>query len=71
MAIKKFVNIFKDKKHCQRVVRELTILRKINHPSLIKIIDIIQPEDPENFTELCVVLEHADSDLRKIYHSKM
>ena len=66
MAIKKFVNIFKDKKHCQRVVRELTLLRKIDSPSLVKLIDIIQPQDPQNFTELCVVLEHADSDLRKV-----
>ena len=42
-AIKKYTNIFKNKVLALRTLRELTILRRMKHPKIIKIFDIIAP----------------------------
>lgn len=50
-------NLFEDTIDCKRVLREVTLLRKLSHPNLVKIIDIIEPEDPVHFDHIYVVTE--------------
>ena len=69
VAIKKFENIFKDNLHCKRALREISILRQCQHPCVVKLIDIVLPNSELTFTDLYLVLEYAESDLRKLYKS--
>jgi serine/threonine protein kinase len=44
VAIKRISNIFKDYETALRILREVSILRRLDHPNIIKIVDVIQPE---------------------------
>lgn len=50
-----------------RTLRELSILRRLKHPKIIKMYDILPPEDYNNFNDLFIVLEYLPLDLRKLY----
>ena len=70
MAIKK-MKVFDHKTTTLRAYREISILRNCKHPCIVGIYDIIEPKDLNNFTDLFVVLELADSDLRQVISSSM
>jgi len=66
VAIKKFTNILSDAVLCQRVLREIEILYALNHPSIVKPLDlIIRPGS----IDIYLVMELAQSDLRKLLRS--
>ena len=69
MAIKKMDGVFEDEVDCKRILREIDLLRKIQHPYLIRIFDVIEPKNPDTFDTLYVVLELAESDLKKVIKS--
>jgi len=69
VAIKRLNKIFEDVVDCKRILREVVLLRKLNHPHLVNIIEILEPSDPKNFDTLYVVLEYAQSDLKKLLKS--
>lgn len=69
VAIKRLNGVFEDLIDCKRILREVTLLRKLSHPNLIRIVDILQPSDPVNFENLYVVLEYCQSDLKKLFKS--
>lgn len=71
VAIKKMDNIFEDDVDCKRILREVTLLRKLRHPCVVELIEICQPSDPQNFTTIYVVMEFAESDLKKILKSSI
>ena len=49
VAIKRVKNVFDDEVDCKRILREVTLMRKLNHPSVVKIIEILEPSDLSNF----------------------
>lgn len=61
--------VFEDEVDCKRILREIDILRKIHHPYVIRIFDVIEPKNPDTFDALYVVLELAESDLKKVIKS--
>jgi mitogen-activated protein kinase 1/3 len=69
VAIKKMDGVFEDEVDCKRILREINLLRKLNHPYVINIIDVIEPKHPESFDSVYVVLELAESDLKKVIKS--
>jgi mitogen-activated protein kinase 1/3 len=71
VAIKKMDNIFEDETDCKRILREVTLLRKLRHPCVVELIELLMPTDPDNFTTLYVVMEFAESDLKKILKSSI
>ena len=64
-------NIFEDETDCKRILREITLMNKLRHPFVVELIEILYPADPENFDTLYVVMEHAESDLKKIIKSNI
>lgn len=65
VAIKGFFHLFKDCIDAKRVLREISILGQIEHHNhIVKLLDIIRPDDLVAFEELFIVLEWAQSDLR-------
>lgn len=69
VAIKKMDGVFEDEVDCKRILREIDLLRKLEHPYVIKIYDVIEPKNPDTFDTLYVVLELAESDLKKVIKS--
>lgn len=45
VAIKKISQLFDDLIDGKRVLREITLLRKINHPFIVRLLDIMIPDD--------------------------
>lgn len=62
-------NVFEDEVDCKRILREVTLLRRLKHPYVVELFDIIEPKDLESFDSLYVVLELAESDLKKVIKS--
>ena len=49
VAIKRMKKVFDDEEDCKRILRELVILRQIDHPCVAKLIDVLMPGDPASF----------------------
>jgi len=72
VAIKKIPDLFKfdDVTYTKRALRELKILRHVNHPSIIKLLDMdAAAEMIEDFNEIYVVMEIMDTTLRNVIRS--
>ena len=61
--------VFEDEVDCKRILREINLLRKLHHPYVVNILDVIEPKNHETFDTLYVVLELAESDLKKVIKS--
>jgi len=59
VAIKRLDGIFEDTVDCKRILREIHLLRILNHPNLIKIVEIIKPTDLKKFESIYVVTEYC------------
>merc|ERR1719229_1657432 len=66
VAIKRCKRIFEDLIDCKRILREISILSKLQHNNVVKIIEIVKPHNMKAFDELYIVMELADSDLKKL-----
>jgi mitogen-activated protein kinase 1/3 len=52
------------------MLREITLLRMLQHEYVVKIMDVIlEPNNPDTFDVLYVVFEYEESDLRKLIKS--
>jgi mitogen-activated protein kinase 1/3 len=71
VAIKRVKNVFDDEVDCRRILREVTLMRKLNHPSVVRIIEILEPEDPRSIEQLYIVMEYMQSDLKKLIRSSL
>ena len=61
--------VFEDDVDCKRILREIDLLRKLKHPYIVNILDVIEPKNAEKFDTIYVVLELAESDLKKVIKS--
>lgn len=61
--------IFEDEIDCKRILREITLLRRLKHPYVVELFDIIEPKNLETFETVYIVLELAESDLKKVIKS--
>eukprot|EP00930_Biecheleria_cincta_P025904 TRINITY_DN18362_c0_g1_i1.p1 TRINITY_DN18362_c0_g1~~TRINITY_DN18362_c0_g1_i1.p1 ORF type:complete len:434 (+),score=90.29 TRINITY_DN18362_c0_g1_i1:32-1303(+) len=66
VAIKKCKNIFEDLVDCKRILREVSILSKLSHRNVVKLLDFHIPGDQNSFKEVYFIMELADSDLKKL-----
>eukprot|EP00922_Rhytidocystis_sp_ex-Travisia-forbesii_P060333 GHVS01089438.1.p1 GENE.GHVS01089438.1~~GHVS01089438.1.p1 ORF type:complete len:459 (+),score=53.65 GHVS01089438.1:334-1710(+) len=69
VAIKKIHRVFEDLIDCKRILREIAILNRLNHENVVKVLDLVVPQDLQKFDELYVVLEIADSDFKKLFRT--
>jgi len=69
VAIKRIYRIFEDLVDCKRIVREITILRRMKHVNVVGLFDIIEPKDLGNFDTLYLVMEYCQSDAKKLVKS--
>lgn len=70
VAIKRITNLFEDLIDTKRILREISLLRFMNNPFIVKLLDIIT-NDNEYFDTLFLIFEYAPSDLKKILKSSL
>jgi len=67
-AIKFAVELFQNLPDAKRNLREILILRRISHPNIVKIWDILPPTQPE-FNEIAFVMEAEENTLKSLMYS--
>ena len=61
MAIKRIGDVFRVETDTRRFLREIHILRHLNHPNIIRVLDAFYPGDEDTFSELYIVFEVRDT----------
>jgi len=69
VAIKKIEKAFEHKVFTLRTLRELKIMRLLNHENVLSIKSILRPDSLEKFNELYVVSDLMETDLAHIIKS--
>lgn len=69
VAIKKIPSAFDDVVDAKRIVREVRLLRRLDHMNIIKIVDILPPPSLANFNDVYIVSELMDTDLHRVIYS--
>ena len=69
VAIKKIERAFEHKVFAQRTLRELKIMRLLEHENILSIKSVLQPESLEKLNELYVITELMETDLAQIIKS--
>ncbi|KAI5073718.1 hypothetical protein GOP47_0011731 [Adiantum capillus-veneris] len=69
VAIKKIGNAFDNRIDAKRTLREIKLLRHMDHENIIVIKDIIQPPKRDQFNDVYIVYELMDTDLHQIIRS--
>ena len=69
VAIKIFNKLFYDCFDTKRVLREIYLLKHLNHKNIIKIRDLISTSNVLSFKEIYLVLDYMPYDLRKVLDS--
>ncbi|KAH9613151.1 hypothetical protein KSS87_008310 [Heliosperma pusillum] len=69
VAIKKVGNAFDNRVDAKRTLREIKLLRHMNHDNVITLREIIRPPQKENFNDVYIVYELMDTDLHQIIRS--
>jgi len=64
VAIKQIKGVFDNDTDCKRILREIKLLRRLDHPYIIKLYDVVEPQNLDTFTDLYLVLELVESDLK-------
>ena len=70
VAMKKIQNAFEDLIDAKRIVREIRLLHFLNHPCIIKLVDVEKPKDLSNFNDIYFATEFMDTDLHRVIYSK-
>ena len=68
VAVKKLNKFMENKHESLRLLRELILLRVLDHPNIIKLRDLII-EDVDGKKELNLVLDHLPCDVTQLYKS--
>uniref|UniRef100_A0A0G4GZ90 Mitogen-activated protein kinase n=1 Tax=Chromera velia CCMP2878 TaxID=1169474 RepID=A0A0G4GZ90_9ALVE len=69
VAIKRMHRVFEDLVDCKRILREIALLNRLKHTHVVQLLDIAVPRDLKHFDEVYIVLEIADSDLKKLFRT--
>ena len=70
VAIKKVENAFEDLVDAKRIYREIKLLRFFNHANIIKLYEILLPDNPKTFNDIYIVTELMETDLHKLLKSQ-
>eukprot|EP00760_Papus_ankaliazontas_P015234 PhM_4_TR16426/c0_g1_i1/m.36234/K14512/MPK6; mitogen-activated protein kinase 6 len=70
VAIKKCQSIFKDMGDAKRILREIQLLRFIDHGNLCGVRSVFAPEQKSIFRDVYLVFELFDTDLNTVIRSK-
>ncbi|CAJ1405636.1 unnamed protein product [Effrenium voratum] len=64
VAIKRIHSVFSNKINSKRILREVAILQRLDHPYIVRLHDVILPEEESD--ALYLVMELGDADLKSL-----
>jgi len=70
VAIKKIAPLFRDMETTKSSIREVKLLRRMNHENLMSIIDLIPPSPDEDFNAFYIVQDLFETDLHRVISSQ-
>jgi len=70
VAIKKNKDVFYNTTNAKRILREIKLLNHLSHPNIVKMTDMVEPQTPEEFNDVYLVLEYMQSDLHRVIYSE-
>jgi mitogen-activated protein kinase 1/3 len=70
VAIKKISKAFDDLVDAKRILREIKLLRQLNHDNIIGILDILPPPSIDEFEDVYIVSDLMETDLHRIIYSR-
>jgi mitogen-activated protein kinase 1/3 len=72
-ACKRFEHVFVNDQRARRLLREMTILKRLSHPCINKLICVLSPEsltaEANDFNDVYLIIRLADMDLKKLFKS--
>ena len=71
VAIKRITNLFIYPIETKRVLREITILRLLIHPNIVKLLDVLIEGDLDTFNTIYMIMEYFPSDLKRLFNSNI
>ncbi|KDO34829.1 CMGC/MAPK protein kinase [Saprolegnia parasitica CBS 223.65] len=69
LAIKNVPNAFNDLVDAKRILREIRLMRHLNHPYLVNLVDLIRPSSLREFNDVYIVTDLMETDLHRVIHS--
>jgi serine/threonine protein kinase len=69
VAIKKIANAFDNVTDARRTLREIKLLRRLQHENIVLLRDIMKPPSMDDFNDVYLVYELMDTDLHQIIRS--
>eukprot|EP00276_Gloeochaete_wittrockiana_P002175 CAMPEP_0184671132 /NCGR_PEP_ID=MMETSP0308-20130426/85292_1 /TAXON_ID=38269 /ORGANISM="Gloeochaete witrockiana, Strain SAG 46.84" /LENGTH=469 /DNA_ID=CAMNT_0027118203 /DNA_START=96 /DNA_END=1505 /DNA_ORIENTATION=- len=69
VAIKHITHVFDSLIDAKRILREIFLLKRLQHENIISLRDILVPQNPTNYNDLFIVFERLDTDLLKVIQS--
>ncbi|CAD7941054.1 unnamed protein product [Amoebophrya sp. A25] len=70
VAIKRSKDVFGELTDCKRMLREIAILNRVEHRNVVKLHEIyLLSGSASNFTEIALVLEQCQFDMKKLFKS--
>lgn len=69
VAIKKIANAFDNHMDAKRTLREIKLMRHLDHENVIAIRDVVPPPLQKEFTDVYIAAELMDTDLHQIIRS--
>lgn len=66
VAIKRIPNVFDNVADATRILREIILLRMLQHADVVEIKHILLPPNPRNFKDVYIVFELMESDLHTV-----
>mmetsp|Transcript_12070 Transcript_12070/g.15656 ORF Transcript_12070/g.15656 Transcript_12070/m.15656 type:complete len:427 (-) Transcript_12070:56-1336(-) len=70
VAIKKIPHVFDDLVDGKRILREIKLLRHLNHENIISMRDILKPPSLDSFEDVYIVSCLMETDLNRIIYSQ-
>ena len=55
VVIKRIPDVFKTSEDALRILREVAILRRLDHPNIVKVVDILEPEPNTDSRSSCMI----------------
>lgn len=71
VAVKRIVNVFRDTVDCQRILREIAIMSRLDHPGIVRLLDVAPVTDVSLFNEITLVMELCDTDFARLLRANV
>ena len=70
-ALKNIAKAFENPEDAKRILREIILMKRLDHPNIIKMVDIIPPPpDATTFEDIYILQDLMETDLHRIIYSK-